>query len=135
MPPKAAKKPSTPTGEKGRIISLEELKKHNKEGDMWMVVYGKVYDVTPFAEEHTGGVETLVAEAGGDATGQFDGVGHSDNAKAMLPKYYIGELSEEDKAKLPASASGPAGATNGAVVAIVAILLAVIAYFFFSAQQ
>ena len=134
MPPKkAAAKPAA--GGKDRIISLEELKKHQSEDDMWMVVYGKVYDVTPFAEEHPGGVETLVAEAGGDATGQFDGVGHSDTAKAMLPKYYIGELSEEDKAKLPNSAGGPSGATNGAVVAIVAILLAIVAYFFFASQE
>lgn len=33
---------------------LQEVAKHNKDDDMWMVVHGKVYDVTKFKEDHPG---------------------------------------------------------------------------------
>lgn len=33
-------------------ISTEEIKKHTSRDDLWMVINGKVYDVTPFVDEH-----------------------------------------------------------------------------------
>lgn len=35
-------------------VSLEEVAKHNKESDCWIVVDNKVYDVTKFLSEHPG---------------------------------------------------------------------------------
>ena len=32
--------------------TLNEVKKHNKENDCWIIVKNKVYDVTPFLKYH-----------------------------------------------------------------------------------
>lgn len=60
------------------------------------MIYGKVYDITRFVEEHPGGEEVLFEQAGGDATESFDDVGHSYDAKEMLKQYYIGDLHPDD---------------------------------------
>jgi len=44
--------------------SMEEVKKHNKYSDLWVVIHGKVYDITKFVEEHPGGSEVLLDVAG-----------------------------------------------------------------------
>ncbi|KAM0001619.1 putative cytochrome b5-like heme/steroid binding domain, cytochrome b5, heme-binding protein [Helianthus debilis subsp. tardiflorus] len=57
----------------------------------------QVYDVTPFMEDHPGGSEVLLASTGKDATDDFEDIGHSDDAKAMMDKYYIGDLEKSYK--------------------------------------
>ncbi|THU74796.1 hypothetical protein C4D60_Mb04t37200 [Musa balbisiana] len=52
----------------------------------------KVYDVTPFLDEHPGGDEVLLAVTGKDATNDFEDIGHSNSAKDMMAKYYIGQV-------------------------------------------
>lgn len=42
-----------------KTISLEEVSKHNTENDFWMVVHGKVYDMTNFLPNHPGGKAVL----------------------------------------------------------------------------
>ncbi|KAI8054691.1 cytochrome b5 [Syncephalis plumigaleata] len=74
------------------IITLEEVSKHNHKKDLWMVIHGKVYDVTKFVEDHPGGEEVLLEQAGLDCTEAFEDVGHSDEARELLAKYIIGEL-------------------------------------------
>lgn len=37
-----------------RKITLAEVAQHNKADDLWIVVAGKVYDVTKFLSEHPG---------------------------------------------------------------------------------
>ncbi|KAH0448565.1 hypothetical protein IEQ34_022365 [Dendrobium chrysotoxum] len=59
----------------------------------------KVYDVTPFMDEHPGGDEVLLAATGKDATNDFEDVGHSDSARDMIHKYCIGEI---DASTIPA---------------------------------
>ena len=112
-----------------KIITLEEVAKHNKESDLWMILYGKVYDVTPFVDEHPGGADTLLDCAGQDGTVEFESVGHSDSAKNMLPKYLIGELSEEEK-KISAAGKKLSHGTQGSNLAIAAVvgLIAVILF-------
>uniref|UniRef100_A0A8K9Y1J4 Cytochrome b5 type B n=1 Tax=Oncorhynchus mykiss TaxID=8022 RepID=A0A8K9Y1J4_ONCMY len=46
---------------------------------------------------HPGGEDVLMAQAGTDATVSFEDVGHSKDARAMLIKYYIGELQMDDR--------------------------------------
>jgi cytochrome b involved in lipid metabolism len=40
------------------LVSVEEISKHNKPEDCWIVVDGKVWDITDFAPEHPGGGES-----------------------------------------------------------------------------
>jgi cytochrome-b5 reductase len=52
--------------------SIGEIEKHNKKEDLWLVIVGKVYDVTKFSLEHPGGLEPLMEQTGGkDATEAF----------------------------------------------------------------
>ncbi|XP_060203958.1 cytochrome b5 [Lycium barbarum] len=72
--------------------AFEEVAKHNKTKDCWLILSGKVYDVTPFMDDHPGGDEVLLSATGKDATNDFEDVGHSDSAREMMDKYYIGEI-------------------------------------------
>uniref|UniRef100_A0A2N9IUW5 Cytochrome b5 heme-binding domain-containing protein n=1 Tax=Fagus sylvatica TaxID=28930 RepID=A0A2N9IUW5_FAGSY len=75
-----------------KVHVFEDVAKHNKTKDCWLVISGKVYDVTPFMEDHPGGDEVLLSGTGKDATNDFEDVGHSDSAREMMEKYYIGEI-------------------------------------------
>ncbi|EFO84924.1 hypothetical protein GCK72_001050 [Caenorhabditis remanei] len=84
-----------------RVISLEEVAKHNYEGiekSCWIVISGKVYDVTKFLNEHPGGEEVISQLAGKDATVGFLDVGHSKDAIEMTKEYLIGQLPESEAA-------------------------------------
>lgn len=52
----------------------------------------QVYNVAKFLEDHPGGDEVLLAVTGKDATDDFEDVGHSTTARAMMDEYYIGEI-------------------------------------------
>lgn len=55
-------------------FTREEVAKHNKPEDAWIIVDGNVYDITKFARLHPGGKETLLDYAGQDATEDFFGL-------------------------------------------------------------
>ena len=56
-----------------REWEITEVSKHNSPEDAWMVIHGKVYNVTPYLPYHPGGVSTLLKEAGGDGTAAWSG--------------------------------------------------------------
>lgn len=73
-----------------KVISAEELAKHTTRNDLWIVVNGKVYDVSKFVDEHPGGEEVLIDVGGKDATREFEDVGHSEDAVDILNNLYVG---------------------------------------------
>ncbi|XP_051024526.1 cytochrome b5 type B [Acomys russatus] len=75
---------------------LEEVAKRNSAEETWMVIHGRVYNITPFLSEHPGGEEVLLEQAGADATESFEDVGHSPDAREMLKQYYIGDVHPND---------------------------------------
>ncbi|XP_031977568.1 cytochrome b5 isoform X2 [Corvus cornix cornix] len=81
------------------VFTLEEVGKRNSSRETWLVIHGRVYDVTRFLEEHPGGEEVLLEQAGRDATESFEDVGHSTDAREMLKQYYIGEVHPNDRNK------------------------------------
>ncbi|KAL8253198.1 hypothetical protein R6Q59_036891 [Mikania micrantha] len=77
-----------------KIFEFNEVKIHDTIGDCWVIIHGKVYDVTPFMDEHPGGAEVLLSSTGKDGTADFENTGHSDEAKQHMDKYYIGEIDQ-----------------------------------------
>ncbi|KAG0570030.1 hypothetical protein M758_6G128500 [Ceratodon purpureus] len=75
-----------------KVFSLEEVSVHNHAKDCWLVIDGKVYDVTKFLDDHPGGDEVLLSATGKDATDDFEDVGHSTSARDMMEEYYVGEI-------------------------------------------
>jgi cytochrome b involved in lipid metabolism len=70
--------------------ALSEVALHAVEGDCWLAIEGKVYDVSSFTPRHPGG-EAILRGCGRDASGIFN-ARHDDRAKSLLPDLYIGEL-------------------------------------------
>ncbi|KAI3900662.1 hypothetical protein MKW92_022458 [Papaver armeniacum] len=76
-----------------KSFPLSEVTLHSSKSDCWLTIHGKVYDVTNFLEEHPGGEDVLLESAAkGDATNDFEDVGHSSTATSMLSSYLIGTL-------------------------------------------
>ncbi|XP_078740682.1 cytochrome b5-like, partial [Lampetra fluviatilis] len=80
-----------------KYFSLDEVKEHNSCKTTWVVIHHKVYDLTKFLEEHPGGEEVLLEQAGSDATESFEEVGHSGDARDLATHYLIGEVHPDDR--------------------------------------
>ncbi|KAJ5174036.1 Cytochrome b5 [Penicillium coprophilum] len=81
------------------MYTLEEVQRHNKPDDVWIILHNKVYDVTKYLEDHPGGSAILIEVAGTDATEAFEEIGHSDEARDELVQYYVGDLPSEEHAE------------------------------------
>ncbi|TPX62529.1 hypothetical protein PhCBS80983_g00251 [Powellomyces hirtus] len=75
-----------------RQFSKEEVASHNKEGDLWIIIDGVVYDLTNFADLHPGGLTVLLDVAGQDATQEFYGLHRQSVLTRLGPKYEIGRI-------------------------------------------
>jgi cytochrome b involved in lipid metabolism len=53
-------------------VSGAQVKLHNKEDDCWIILKGRVYNITTYLNYHPGGKPKLMAVAGKDATTLFD---------------------------------------------------------------
>lgn len=82
-----------PVGKK-KLFTMEEIEKHNKEDDVWIIVNDKVYDCTEYLELHPGGADSILINAGADSTEDFQAI-HSSKATKMLEKFYIGDLDKK----------------------------------------
>lgn len=49
-----------------KFYKLEEIAKHTEDDDCWIIIHGKVYDVTDFMDAHPGGPEYLTDHSGGE---------------------------------------------------------------------
>ena len=91
---KIIKKKSSKESKKSKKVNkytMNQVKKHNKKSDAWLVINKKVYDVTKWINKHPGGM-IIMKGVGKDATSLFRNVGHSDNAKKILKGLQIGVL-------------------------------------------
>nr|BAB17854.1 cytochrome b5 [Ciona savignyi] len=127
--------------EEKKIYRLEEVKKHNNVQSAWIIIHNKVYDLTKFLEEHPGGEEVLLEQAGQDATESFEDVGHSTDAREMQKDYYIGELHPDDQftqnprskyVTLGSDQAQGSGLSNWLIPGLVALGVALIYRFYMS---
>lgn len=84
-----------------KTYSLAEIKAHNTNKSTWIVIHNNIYDVTEFLNEHPGGEEVLLEQAGKEATEAFEDVGHSTDAREMMKKFKVGELIESERKQVP----------------------------------
>ncbi|KAJ7209635.1 fumarate reductase [Mycena pura] len=67
----------------GKEFTMEEVAKHAKKDDIWVVVNGEVLNVTEFLPEHPGGEKAILLYAGRDATEEFNML----HDKKVIPRY------------------------------------------------
>ncbi|XP_063045078.1 cytochrome b5 [Engraulis encrasicolus] len=130
--------PSEDTSESNvKYYTLEEIQAHNLSKDTWLIIHDKVYDITSFLEEHPGGEEVLLEQAGADASESFEDVGHSTDAREMLEQYYVGELHMNDRKKeakkevyITTSGDGGSSWTTWLIPAVAAAVVGVMYRFY-----
>jgi cytochrome b involved in lipid metabolism len=87
------------------ILNMAEIGKHNNQSDCWMLINGKVYDITSFFGSHPGGNGTMISSCGRDATDAYmtkdpnasssgNRSAHSSRAVRMLADYYVGDFNQ-----------------------------------------
>jgi flavocytochrome c len=88
-PKMAAKQTASSSGG----LTEAEVAKHDQESDCWVILHGKVYDVTAFLPDHPGGKKAIMLFAGKDATEEFDMLHPPNVLKKYLPaEAHLGEL-------------------------------------------
>lgn len=84
----------------------------NSEASCLLGVFGRLYDITGFMHRHPGSPETLMDNAGADATEFFEDVGHSLDARELMKS--LDSLAPRTNA--PASTSQAFSASRGACI-------------------
>lgn len=81
-----------------RVYTMAEVKPHNSEDDCWLVIEGKVYDVSSYVERHPAPPSVLLPWCGGEATEgmRTKGYGrdHSPAAWELLETFRIGRIEQ-----------------------------------------
>merc|ERR1719326_2200987 len=96
---------------------MDEVAKHNTEDDCWVVLHGKVYDVTDFLEDHPGGATSIVAYAGKDASKPFDMLHSMDLLTKYADDYVVGVVADGTATTATTAAKSSDGATaSGGVI-------------------
>ncbi|KAJ3972939.1 FMN-dependent dehydrogenase-domain-containing protein [Lentinula raphanica] len=67
------------------MLSGKEVAQHNNRESCWIIVHGKVYDVTEFLDDHPGGSRIILKYAGKDATQEYDPIHPPDAITSNLP--------------------------------------------------
>ncbi|NXS06469.1 FADS2 desaturase, partial [Neodrepanis coruscans] len=76
-----------------RFYTWEEIQKHNRRTDSWLVIERKVYNVTKWLKRHPGGQRVIAHSAGEDATDAFQAFHINPTlVQKFLKPLLIGEL-------------------------------------------
>ncbi|XP_077868707.1 E3 ubiquitin-protein ligase HERC2-like [Saccoglossus kowalevskii] len=79
------------------LIRKADLENHNKDGGLWIVIHGKVYDVKDFQSQAPCGSDTLLRFAARDATEAFEEAEHSAEAREMMQAFFVGVYVEPEQ--------------------------------------
>lgn len=90
----------TPVEKDSTVITstTAQVSTHKTQSDCWIIISGKIYNVTAFLDSHPGGVNSITPFCGKDATNAFKthgtsgGRDHSSYAYSLLPTYYVSDL-------------------------------------------
>ncbi|KAL4459401.1 hypothetical protein ABPG74_018014 [Tetrahymena malaccensis] len=74
-------------------FSLEEVQKHNKIQDLWVILDQNVYDLSEYQFIHPGRPDSIHPYAGKDATEKFNSINkHTEGARKFRENYKIGTI-------------------------------------------
>lgn len=79
-------------GKKCPCCTIDEVSKHNKTSDAWVVVDNYVIDVTNFIDDHPGGADLLLDKLGTDVSYIWHKYHHSNVIKDWFPKLIVAYL-------------------------------------------
>lgn len=80
------------------VLDISEVAKHNSYSSCWMVIGGKVYDVTKEINSHPGGARAILSHCGQESTDawnskdSFPARMHSIGAALLLKNDFVGDL-------------------------------------------
>lgn len=77
--------------------TLEQVSWHDRIDDCWIVLHDKVYNVTKMVQNHPGGFDVMMEQAGRDATLAFRSVGHSIDAIEQAEEFLVGILPAKER--------------------------------------
>jgi len=129
---------------KGGSYTLEEVAKHNKQDDCWLIIGNDktggpmVYDVSNYTDDHPGGAEVLLDVSGQDADEFFEDIGHSQDAREELKKLMIGKLKltpEEIKKREEAATALAMKSNGGSGIFIVLVAILAVAFGYYKTQM
>ena len=83
---------TSPPSSGGKSYTIDEVAKHNKKDDIWVIVDGQVLDVTNFLPDHPGGEKAILLYAGRDATEEFNMLHDPKVIPRYAPDAVIGRL-------------------------------------------
>ncbi|SPN96770.1 related to L-lactate dehydrogenase [Cephalotrichum gorgonifer] len=87
-------------GDNLKTLSLDEVAQHNTSESCWVILYGIVYDVTDFLNEHPAGPQAILRLAGKDATEEFDPIHPPGTLEGYLSsKTKVGKVDPAELAK------------------------------------
>lgn len=79
------------------LLTREEVAKHKKHDDLWIVIHGNVYNVSNWSRRHPGGEKVLQHHGGQDATAAYECF-HIDKktVQKYMGSFKVGRLSEDE---------------------------------------
>ena len=75
-----------------KVVSMREVAKHNTLDDLWVVLHGKVYDLTAFIREHPGGIGPILNCAGKEGTEEFNTIHSAPLLRSLPASAYIADI-------------------------------------------
>jgi E3 ubiquitin-protein ligase HERC2 len=79
------------------LIRKADIENHNRDGGLWIVIAGKVYDVQDFRSQAPCGEDLLRKFSGCDATQAFEAAGHTNAAREKMSNFVVGHYLDPDQ--------------------------------------
>ncbi|KAI2788413.1 hypothetical protein POX_e06429 [Penicillium oxalicum] len=95
-----------------KVFDAAEVAKHNTAESCWVILYGKVYDVTDFLPSHPGGAKIILKLSGKDATEEYDPIHPPGTLEELKPEACLGTVDESTLAKEETPTHAPQQATG-----------------------
>ncbi len=74
-------------------LTGDQVSRHNTRESCWVIIHGRVYDVTEFLPEHPGGPNVILKYAGRDATEEYEPIHPPDTLDKYLDRSrHLGEV-------------------------------------------